>query len=656
MKKLNAITLGIILWSYSQTPLADTTIPTGYTTGTVLSDYVHYSIGGGAAISPPLSRQAPNVYSIGLGWRSNLTCGNFDIKLSIKNQLNGITEGFKDLYSNVIESATGAVASLPAMIIQRANPQLYDLLSNGLYQGKIDFNNLKTSCEEMSAKLADYAIDSKWAEMAGIENFKEIAATEPDVNKAKKRLERDKGKNGRAWIGGQKKGGQGQDPIDVIQDVVGAGYNMALGRSVTEKRSVSQTQCDGMICTEWSKPEEAAKYAREVLGGKTLYTCDTCGTPSSQPGRGLAPKIEKTTIEKANELETLLNSTTITAEQLNTVSTSTVAVTRGLIEALQQDPDAPILGARLAQELAISAELEKALALRRMILMGMKEPNVALNSEAQVELETALKRLDLEIEQVKLEMDLQKSINNNTAIAILNNRARNQLRSLDSNAPEQGNKHFLNLAGERSNSGEIRTPGQLTEGYIVIPKSLGTGLTNLYGSFAANAANGSSSYSPIAAISGTALEQAKGLLKNFEGFNSKAYWDVNAYRTGYGSDTITRADGMIVRVNKDTIVTQEDAERDLVRRTQIFANTVKSQISSSSWNKLTPSAQAALTSFAYNYGSLSKTKSIISAAQASANTGNMKILADAIRNRQSDNNGVNAKRRNQEADYILTNR
>lgn len=77
-------------------------------------------------------------------------CGNFDIKTTVKNQLNGITEGFKDLMSNVIESAKGAVASLPAMVIQRANPQLYDILTNGVYQGRLDFNRLKTSGEAMS--------------------------------------------------------------------------------------------------------------------------------------------------------------------------------------------------------------------------------------------------------------------------------------------------------------------------------------------------------------------------------------------------------------------------------------------------------------------------------------------------------------------------
>ncbi len=34
----------------------------------------------------------------------------------------------------MISSATGAVASLPAMVIQRANPGLYELLTNGTLQ------------------------------------------------------------------------------------------------------------------------------------------------------------------------------------------------------------------------------------------------------------------------------------------------------------------------------------------------------------------------------------------------------------------------------------------------------------------------------------------------------------------------------------------
>ena len=116
------------------TPVSADDNPFGFNKAdSILSDKVFYQIGGGAGYMAPPSRGNIQAAEFGIGWRANLTCGNFDIKTSIKNQLNGLTEGFKELYSNVIESATGAVASLPAMIIQRANPQLYDILTNGLY-------------------------------------------------------------------------------------------------------------------------------------------------------------------------------------------------------------------------------------------------------------------------------------------------------------------------------------------------------------------------------------------------------------------------------------------------------------------------------------------------------------------------------------------
>lgn len=663
--KLNTLAFCLTLSLMSECSRANTE----YVQGTVLSDKVFYQIGGGSAIMPPPARKRPNELSLGIGWRSNLMCGNFDIKTTIKNQLNGITEGFKDLYSNVIQSATGAVASLPAMIIQRANPQLYDILSNGMYQAKLDFDSLKTSCEAMSEKLADYTMGSKWAKAAELENYKEITANQTDAKLAKKQIENEKGQKGITWIGGEKRGGVGQKPIEPLSDVVMAGFNMTLGRGVTQKGPISKTQCDGRLCSEWQSPEEAATYARRILGDKTFRTCDNCGTPTtSQAGTGLAPEIEKRTIEKMTQLEKILNAKTVTNTQLTALGTSAIAVTRGLIEALRESPDAVILGARLAQELAISAELEKALVIRRIILTGLKEPNVAssANSDTQADLEKSLKILDQEIEQVKLEMDLQKSISNNTAMAIINGRLAGQQTALESNATDN-NDRLSKLAQSDDNELDNSNRGSFgtKDTYIALPIPTSTGgLQHLNGRYSENSSGAmpntsttsgtpSGSYKKIGPISGSALEQATNLLKNFEGFSATAYKDVNAYRTGYGSDTVTRADGSIIRVTPSTVVTKEDAERDLARRSKIFANNTKKELSENTWNKLPPNAQAALTSFAYNYGSLSKTRSVIDAATKSAETGDMTILADAIRRRQIDNKGVNAKRRNQEADYIL---
>nr|WP_314402282.1 integrating conjugative element protein [uncultured Aggregatibacter sp.] len=644
------------------TPVSADDNPFGFNKAdSILSDKVFYQIGGGAGYMAPPSRGNIQAAEFGIGWRANLTCGNFDIKTSIKNQLNGLTEGFKELYSNVIESATGAVASLPAMIIQRANPQLYDILTNGLYQGKIDFNNLKTSCEDMSKKLADVTLNGRWSQSADMESYKDITSTEPDATKAKKKFESQQGREGKEWVGGQKRGGEGQESIKIVEDVAKAGYNIQNKRNVLESGRVSKSNCSGLLCQTWDNPKEMTDWLTHVIGEKQLTTCNTnCGTPSSsRAGVGLSPEIEQENIKAVTQLQKALNMNTPSVEILTELSSTTVPITRGLIESLREDPDAQVLGQRLASEIAVAKTMEKMLLARRAVLTGMREPNVANNKDAQDELEKVLVLIDREIEQIRMEIDLQKSLTGNSAVAILQNKELREYHAGAANvARDNVDKRISDLANglndtsaETMNADDITIPhNNITFQLPQVSNSFsytGTGGTSGTGS----GHRGNAAYSSIPAINGTALEQATGLLKKFEGFSGKAYWDVNAYRTGYGSDTITKADGTIVKVTKDTVVTREDAERDLARRTQEFANRARSNVSSTTWNKLPANAQAALTSYAYNYGSL--TKDVIAAAQASAQSGDMTALANAVRNRQTNNNGENARRRNQEADYIL---
>lgn len=139
---------------------------------------------------------------------------------------------------------------------------------------------------------------------------------------------------------------------------------------------------------------------------------------------------------------------------------------------------------------------------------------------------------------------------------------------------------------------------------------------------------------------------ALGLLRDFEGFRETPYWDVNAYRTGYGSDTITKADGSVVKVQQGMRVNRDDAERDLARRSAEFANTASGQVGADNWATLPPNARAALTSVAYNYGSLPK--SVVAAAK----TGDVNAVADAVYGLRNHNEGVNAQRREREAAII----
>lgn len=139
------------------------------------------------------------------------------------------------------------------------------------------------------------------------------------------------------------------------------------------------------------------------------------------------------------------------------------------------------------------------------------------------------------------------------------------------------------------------------------------------------------------------------MVKGFEGFIAKAKWDENAFRVGFGSDTVTRANGQIEKVTKDTIVTLADAQRDLERRLVEFQDGIQKAIGVDTWNSLNEAQQAALTSIAYNYGSLPKR--IVSAIEGG---GGAESIANAISALGSDNGGINKRRRNEEAQSFLS--
>jgi GH24 family phage-related lysozyme (muramidase) len=141
---------------------------------------------------------------------------------------------------------------------------------------------------------------------------------------------------------------------------------------------------------------------------------------------------------------------------------------------------------------------------------------------------------------------------------------------------------------------------------------------------------------------------ALSLIRKFEGFRDTPYWDVNALRTGYGSDTVTLADGTVQKVGKDTRVTQEDADRDLARRVQTeFMPIVAKSVGADVFAALPENQKAALTSIAYNYGELPK-----NVADA-VRTGNQSTIVAQIRRLASHNGGINSDRRNLEADVFL---
>jgi GH24 family phage-related lysozyme (muramidase)/lysophospholipase L1-like esterase len=147
-------------------------------------------------------------------------------------------------------------------------------------------------------------------------------------------------------------------------------------------------------------------------------------------------------------------------------------------------------------------------------------------------------------------------------------------------------------------------------------------------------------------------KQAAALLAGFEGFQSDAYWDVNNWRIGFGSSTITDRLGIVAHLSNDRsdkpdiTITKEDGIRDLSRRLEDeFIPKVMKHA-----DGLNNGTIAALVSVAYNYGSLPNI--VIAAMQ----TNDIDKIAQSVLDLKSHNGGINERRRRKEASYILNSK
>lgn len=400
---------------------AQTVLDSTRATGSVLNDTVLYSIGGGRAVS--MSR-APGMrsLSVGVGWNSNLICGDMSLTTTLQNQLNGVTEGFEAIMSDVVESATAAVASLPALIIQRAYPALYNLLTNGILQARMDYDRSKLTCRQISGRMADIAGGQLgWDRLAEGMALQGAIGSTDDAVSAIEAAEDSRGNAGVPWVGGDNAGGADQEPIRVVGDVIRAGYNLLNARAVNDATPIDATTCaDRLTCRAWPSPAAASAWAIRVLGEQEHRTCEGCTKTQSTAGVGVTPLIQEEYEAKVQSIQNLVTgNAAMSLENLEAAGSNAVPITRSVIEALRDEPDQDLLGKRLASEAALASVLEKALLLQRTMLTGRKEPNVAANQLAQDAISHESALLQEEINNLKTDLELRRMLTANSPLAII---------------------------------------------------------------------------------------------------------------------------------------------------------------------------------------------------------------------------------------------
>ncbi|NIB44056.1 integrating conjugative element protein [Pseudomaricurvus alkylphenolicus] len=396
--------------------------------GPTEDSFWYYEIGGAEPVSVPPN---PTVTSITLGGSAQLglgySCGQFDPVAAVEHTLNDIGRGVDNMMSAMTAAATSAIAALPALILQRANPGLYDLFQNALIKAEETLELATKSCEQMEAEIAqgknpyaDLITLSKgndWKVQMGIGGN--------DAVTAKERVEDSNGDNGVPWVGGQA-GGSGQPVLAFTGDIVEAGYNIHMNRPLTDD-SPAPTSSNARLPKIWSSPADARDWTVDVVGENIVTTCDTC-RKDSVPGTGLLPKLFQESAAVTTELQNLVSGATPpTLGNLEKITAPGVAITRQVIEAIQTLPasEQSLIVGRLVSEISTARTVEKALLARRLLLSGRQVPEVYATEVAREHADASIAELDQEINNLLFESRVRKEVVSDTA-ALLLQRARAQ--------------------------------------------------------------------------------------------------------------------------------------------------------------------------------------------------------------------------------------
>ncbi|MCY4128892.1 MAG: integrating conjugative element protein [Gammaproteobacteria bacterium] len=378
----------------------------------------YYEIGGAQVVPKPLN---PSKRSLAIAGSAQLglgySCGNFDPVLGVAETLNQVKSGAEDMLRAMTQAATGAIASLPALILQRANPGLYELMQNALVGAKLKVDLATKDCRQMEADIAqgknpyhELIVLSK-----GNDWKRQMSIGGNNAVHAQQQVEAANGANGVPWVLGQSAGGQGQSPLRLTGDIVQAGYNIALNRNAANT-APAPTSVAGRIRYVWPTPLVAATWVTEVVGEHKVTTCANCPKLST-PGQGLLPSLTRESEELTSKLDSLLLShTSPTRDALAELSGPNIALTREVIEALVELPqgEQAVVKARLVNDIAVSRTLEKAFYARRLLITGGQIPEALSSATATNHVTQAITTLDAETERLLFEYRARQAVVSDT--------------------------------------------------------------------------------------------------------------------------------------------------------------------------------------------------------------------------------------------------
>jgi integrating conjugative element protein (TIGR03755 family) len=426
-----ALILGVIFSgsSYAQDP--DPTLPRA-------DDSTHsllYKLGGGKVIPAPGSGFVTHRVTARLKLGFGYSCGEFDFHDNVAQMINQIEDKAREIPMQLQNAISAAVAGLPGYLMQKINPNLYNIVTKSLDETAELFRFSYKTCEQMEAEMRQGKNPYDGFMTAVVANKWEIGAKDGENIADTKEEIADDPTGPIEWLGGNEYG-TANKPIQINHDLAMAGYNIMLGR--TGDVSTNEIPAVGLsqepIVKIWSRPSIAGEWIQDVGGDMVIITAEKDVEPDSITGKGLRKIV--------TDLEPLIREALDVAvdsydfSEINEFTSLTLS--NGLVEGLRSMPlgERLIFMERLVSEMAVNEAYERVTLIRQMLLMGLKHPdNVAANISDKTEEYIRGKTfsdLDIAVDEIYETLALKRTTVNSTALSIINQHSARQTSGIAS--------------------------------------------------------------------------------------------------------------------------------------------------------------------------------------------------------------------------------
>ena len=385
-------------------------------------------------------------FKIGVKWGFSGTCGDMDMDLSIQNNI-GSAE-LKAMWNNWLTQAKLAFnpVELLALAFKRANPDLYDIMQNGIIEAKANFDEDMDVCNTIQSTIIDSVPTGAIDGLAVNKEFKETikdayAGASVDVGDVTDFV-KDAGQRGFDFLG-QTVGGDGQPDAQVIDGIAKAGYNIArekviAGTTTIDLLNTTTTPVsdydDYPFAEEFSKPQDLADFIKGVIGEVRVASRDGENSIEHEKGAGAKIYIFELAQEIGADLSGLIadgaNPDSVLVKSLlddfnenKYGAYITGTMLEELVKMTNSDEDAYVKA--LSEEWALNGTIKRLVTAKKLLIIGSNEASVVEAEPLQLMALKKVELLETEIREIETEYRIRKEYTNTATDLLFSRSLRN---------------------------------------------------------------------------------------------------------------------------------------------------------------------------------------------------------------------------------------